>query len=104
MIDWKGTSREMAETAQKKVQTAVESMMDELDLTYMRKMQVRFWQLLYKLCMLSLQASMHKCAMVCCQDEKSPSSTVQRCVERCQQNVQEATKAVDAEMTQFQVS
>lgn len=32
----------MAEAAQKKVQTAVESMMDELDLAHMRKMQVRF--------------------------------------------------------------
>lgn len=94
----------MAEAAQNKVQTAVESMMDELDLSYMRKMQVRFWQVLSELCMLLLQANMHKCAMVCCQDEKSPSSTVQRCVERCQQNVQEATKTVDVEMTQFQVS
>jgi len=76
----------MAEDAQHRVQTAVTNMIDDVDKSFLRKMQ----------------RAMHTCAAKCCEDERAGLDDVHRCVENCAQPLHKAQSFVQTEMQQFQ--
>ena len=58
----------MAEQAQSKVQNAIKSFVNDVDIQLLRKMEKK----------------MHECAALCCSNEKGSIDEVHSCVEKCQ--------------------
>ncbi|CAD7077472.1 unnamed protein product [Hermetia illucens] len=76
----------MIEQQRQRVEQEMTKLVDEMDKTYLRKMQVE----------------MHKCAAKCCEDQTSSIDSVQRCVDRCAAPLTSAQKYVHKELEEFQ--
>ncbi|KAG5669064.1 hypothetical protein PVAND_016964 [Polypedilum vanderplanki] len=69
-----------------RVEQEITSLVDNLDKSYMRKMQ----------------GQMHECAAKCCQDTESSMDVIQQCVERCSKPVNKAQRYVQSELERLQ--
>ncbi|KAF0308304.1 Protein FAM136A [Amphibalanus amphitrite] len=76
----------MAEAAQERVQTSMTSMVDDIDKSYLRKMQ----------------GDMHRCAARCCDDPSSSIDKVHGCIEQCSIPLQKAQHFVQTQMSDIQ--
>jgi len=75
-----------AMAAQQKITQKMNEMVDELDRTRLRKIQL----------------NMHKCATKCCVNEEASLEETQRCIEKCSQGVNTAQNFVQQEIGSFQ--
>ncbi|XP_042904955.2 protein FAM136A [Parasteatoda tepidariorum] len=76
----------MAEKASSRVKEAINSMLEEIDRSCMRKMQ----------------GDMHKCAARCCDDPSTSMEEVHRCIESCSSTITESQSFLQDELTNFQ--
>lgn len=76
----------MAEEAARRVQTAVDKVVDELDSTYLRK----------------LLGSVHKCAFKCCEDSSLTMQNARRCIANCSEPLSKAQSKLEGELENFQ--
>ncbi|GLH00112.1 hypothetical protein R5R35_014439 [Gryllus longicercus] len=76
----------MVEAQKLRVEEAMTKMLNEIDVSHLRKMQ----------------AKMHRCAAVCCDSETKSVEEVHRCVERCSAPLNGAHKFVQEELNHFQ--
>ena len=118
----------MAEAAQERVQTSMTSMVDDIDKSYLRKMQVCIHPVLRTVAMVAVvlcgganampvctaavrltevccrQGDMHRCAARCCDDPSSSIDKVHGCIEQCSIPLQKAQHFVQTQMSDIQVS
>ncbi|XP_041087942.1 protein FAM136A-like [Polyodon spathula] len=76
----------MAEAQQARVQSAVESMVQDLELNHIRKMQAR----------------MFHCSADCCERPGATMQQVHQCMERCHTPLAQAQGVVTGELERFQ--
>uniref|UniRef100_A0A0K8TPY8 Protein FAM136A n=1 Tax=Tabanus bromius TaxID=304241 RepID=A0A0K8TPY8_TABBR len=76
----------MIEQQRQRVEQEMTKLVDEMDRSHLRKMQ----------------AEMHRCAAMCCEEQTASLDTVQRCVERCSIPLTKAQKYVHTELEGFQ--
>ncbi|XP_037093431.1 protein FAM136A-like [Pollicipes pollicipes] len=76
----------MAEAAQERVQNSMTSMVEDIDKSYLRKMQ----------------GDMHRCASKCCDDSNSSIDKVHGCIEQCSIPLQKAQHFVQVQMGDIQ--
>ncbi|XP_013777296.1 protein FAM136A-like [Limulus polyphemus] len=76
----------MAQEAQARVQKAVNSMVEELDKSCLRKMQ----------------GDMHRCAASCCDKTGMNIDEVHRCIETCSEKMNKAQNYVQNELSNYQ--
>ncbi|OQV12002.1 putative Protein FAM136A [Hypsibius exemplaris] len=74
------------ETAQRKVEDAVNAMLVEIDGSHLRK----------------VQSQSFKCAATCCDDPKKSMEDRQRCIGGCMDTVAKAQDVLGAELNEFQ--
>ncbi|KAH8348857.1 hypothetical protein KR084_012006 [Drosophila pseudotakahashii] len=96
----------MIQQQRQRIEAAVTEMIDDMDKTHLRKMQVSGLlsgeiSEMYLLFFLS-QNEMHLCAAKCCQDGTSSVDSVQRCVDRCSTPMTRAQNYVQHELGEFQ--
>ncbi|CAN8000071.1 unnamed protein product [Ixodes pacificus] len=75
----------MADEAGARVQKAVESMIQDLD----------------KSCLRRMQGDMHKCAARCCDDMTTTMEGVHRCIESCSEHLNRAQNQIQGELGNF---
>ncbi|KHJ83787.1 hypothetical protein OESDEN_16510 [Oesophagostomum dentatum] len=75
------------EATQQKVKNAVDSMIDEMDRTYLRDMQKQ----------------MFLCSAKCCEHKESSREAVENCVEKCNSGMKNAQKTLERELGGLQV-
>lgn len=98
----------MINAQRQRVEQEMTSLVDNLDRSYLRKMQVSSLNWLFRVdwkCLsinhissYAFQAQMHNCAAKCCNDEGASMESVQRCVENCSQPVNKAQRYVQTEL------
>ena len=66
----------MADDAQNRVQSSMKSLVERLDRTFLRRMELR----------------MHECAVKCCSDEDAPMDKVHMCVSKCSGETERAQR------------
>ncbi|GLV39751.1 uncharacterized protein CBL_08183 [Carabus blaptoides fortunei] len=76
----------MVEEQRQRVEQEMTKMIDELDRSYLRKMQVK----------------MHQCAAACCEDQNGSIERVQQCVQRCSAPLNNAQDYVQQEIEHTQ--
>ncbi|XP_054715929.1 protein FAM136A-like [Uloborus diversus] len=76
----------MAEMASARVKEAINSMLEEIDSSCMRKMQ----------------GNMHKCAANCCDNPSASMEEVHRCIESCSSTITDAQNFLQNELTNYQ--
>uniref|UniRef100_A0A1B0C3T0 Protein FAM136A n=1 Tax=Glossina palpalis gambiensis TaxID=67801 RepID=A0A1B0C3T0_9MUSC len=76
----------MIQQQRQRIEQAVTEMIDDMDKTHLRKIQV----------------DMHRCAAKCCEDVEASVESVQRCVERCSKPFNRAQNYVHHELGEFQ--
>ena len=64
----------MADAAQNRVQSSIMELVQRLDRSYLRKMELR----------------MHQCAIECCSNEEAPMEKVHNCVRKCSDETERA--------------
>lgn len=105
------------ELQRQRVEQEMTKMVDELDKSFLRKMQVQFevmpylkdpcWNNIFKSFItwdiwFYSKGDMHRCAARCCDDQTSGIDSVQGCVERCSNPVNRAQQFVHTELEGFQ--
>ncbi|KAL1501881.1 hypothetical protein ABEB36_007122 [Hypothenemus hampei] len=76
----------MVEQQRQRIEQEMTKMINELDLQFLRKMQ----------------ADMHRCAAVCCDNNKDSLERVQKCVENCSASLTWAQTYVQRELEGLQ--
>ncbi|CRL07567.1 CLUMA_CG020532, isoform A [Clunio marinus] len=76
----------MINAQRQRVEQELTTLVDNLDKSYLRRMQ----------------SDMHQCASKCCEDTQSSMDTIQRCIERCSQPVNKAQRYVQSELERVQ--
>lgn len=96
----------MIQQQRQKIEAAVTEMIDDMDKTHLRKMQVSGVRFRgypeTDLLITKFQNEMHLCAAKCCQDGTSSVDSVQRCVDRCSAPMTRAQNYVQHELGEFQ--
>ncbi|CAG7832059.1 unnamed protein product [Allacma fusca] len=75
-----------AMAAQENITKKMTEMVDELDRTRLRKIQLQ----------------MHRCSVKCCENDAASLEQTQRCIEKCSQGVNNAQEYVQREVGHFQ--
>ncbi|XP_056638971.1 protein FAM136A-like [Diorhabda carinulata] len=76
----------MVEIQRQRIEQEMTKLLNDLDLHYLRKMQ----------------ADMHRCAAVCCENKEASLEKVQKCVESCSVRINWAQSYVQTEMDHLQ--
>lgn len=93
----------MIQQQRQRIESAVTEMIDDMDKTHLRKMQVgSIHHKRNPTTSSQLQNEMHLCAAKCCQDGTSSVDSVQRCVDRCSAPMTRAQNYVQHELGEFQ--
>ncbi|VDO76881.1 unnamed protein product [Schistosoma margrebowiei] len=76
---------------------AIEKELGNLDIAYLRKIQVS-----NKLLTNNIQANYFQCGLKCCEDPDASITEVQHCVERCEVPLSKAHEIMQSEVSSFQ--
>lgn len=76
----------MVEEQRNRIQSHLTRLLDDLDRSYLRKMQI----------------DTHKCAITCCQNDSYGLEDVQNCMRNCEHNLQEVNVYIQNELQRFE--